>query len=373
MEPIEVGAVGPEVLDVQERLRVLGLRSDDDPGVFGRSTHAAVRLFQQRRGLTADGIVGDDTWRSLVEAGFQLGDRVLYLTRPMLRGDDVRDLQRRLNRLGFDAGRVDGVFGPETREALKDFQLNTGVKVDGIAGRGTIDLLHRLHRQHQEAPAFAVREREALRGHRRLSVAGAPVMIDPGHGPNDPGYRIDDGTCEHEVTWAIASKVAGQLGALGIRVVLSRGPATTPSSSERAQLANQEGVEAIVSIHLNALASPEAQGAAAYYFGQEGYHSERGRRLAQLCVDNLVARTGTANCRTHPATLAMLRETRAAAVVVEPGFITHPEEGMRLREQTYQLLIARSLTDATVTFLAGGAPTGDATPRSQMLDREATA
>ncbi len=46
---------------------------------FGASTEEAVKAFQQRRGLPSDGMVGEDTWGELVEAGYRLGDRVLYL------------------------------------------------------------------------------------------------------------------------------------------------------------------------------------------------------------------------------------------------------------------------------------------------------
>ena len=366
---IAIGAAGPEVLDIQRRLEDLGYACDgDDPGIFSRSTHAAVRLFQQRRGLTADGVVGEDTWRSLVEAGFALGDRMLYLRKDLMRGDDVRDLQRRLNRLGFDAGYVDGVFGQQTFEALREFQLNMGLQVDGIAGPSTVDILKRLHRQHQEAPAFAVKEREALRYHRRSSIAGARILIDPGHSPDDPGFVAEDGTPEHRITWDIANRVAGRLSALGARIVMSRGPNTSPTASERAQLANREEVEAILSVHLNGLASPAARGAAAYYFGQDSYVSERGRRLAQLAVDNIVALVDTPNCRTHPSTSTLLRESRAPAVIVEPGFISHPDEGALLRDADHQSLIAQALTDAVVTFVVGGLPTGQATPAELAVE-----
>ncbi|MDX1658996.1 MAG: N-acetylmuramoyl-L-alanine amidase [Nitriliruptorales bacterium] len=368
MDPIALGSVGEEVLDVQRRLEDLGLDlGDDAPGVFGSGTHQAVRVFQQRRGLTADGVVGEDTWRSLVEAGWQLGDRHLYQAGTFLRGDDIRELQRRLNRLGFDAGHVDGVFGPDTADAVRDFQLNVGLKVDGIAGRDTIEVLRRLHRQHQESPAFAVREREQLRQTDRQTVVGAAVMVDPGHSPSDPGALAPDDTPEHRITWQIANRIAGRLSVLGVHVVMSRGPSNSPSSSERAQLANREEVDAVLSIHLNALRSPEARGAAAYYFGEDGYVSERGRRLAQLAVDNVVARTGTPNCRTHPSTSAVLRETKAPAVVVEPGFVTHPEEGRALLTPDRQGQIAHALADAVITFLVGAQPTGGATPADEVV------
>ncbi len=353
MELIAVGSVGPEVEDVQRRLGELGLHCDDEPGVFGQATRGAVRAFQQQRGLPADGIVGDDTWRSLVGASFRLGDRMLYATRPIMQGDDVRDLQRRLNRLGFDTGYDDGLYGPQTVDAVREFQLNVGLDVDGIAGPSTLDLLLRLHRQHQEAPAYAVRERELLRRPPRLSLAGARIMVDAGHSPDDPGLVAPNGIAEHEVTWAIASLVEGRLAALGAHVVLGRGPATSPTPSERAAHANDEGVEAILSVHTNGLDSADAKGAAAYYFGTEGYVSEAGRMLAQLAVAAVCSAVGTPDCRIHPSTSALLRESRAPAVIIEPGFLTHPDEGVALTTSEHQRAIAGALADTLVTFLLG--------------------
>lgn len=357
MDVIRLGDVGPDVADVQRRLDGVGLPCHPDvPGVFGEATGTAVRTFQQQRGLTADGLVGDDTWRALVESGYRLGDRLLYVTQPMLRGDDVRELQRRLNRLGFDTDHVDGFYGERTRAAVRDFQLNAGLTPDGIAGQETFEALRRLHRHHQLAPAFAVREREALRRSARPSIAGARILVDAGHGPDDPGITLDDGPAEHDVTWQIANRLAGRLSALSAHVVHARGPRTTPSRSERARLANLLDVEAIVSVHCNATGSPAARGVAAYYFGQEGFVSERGQRLAELVVDAIVARTRTAHCRTHPSTSTLLRESRAPAVLVEVGFLTHPQEGRLLQEATYQDRIASALSDSLVAFLTGCAP-----------------
>src|SRR4051794_27055669 len=103
MDLIRRGAYGEPVRDVQHRLLAVGLRVDADElsGRFGTTTEAAVREFQRRRGLPTDGIVGPDTWNQLVEAGYRIGDRTLYLRSPAFRGDDVQALQRMLNALGF--------------------------------------------------------------------------------------------------------------------------------------------------------------------------------------------------------------------------------------------------------------------------------
>ena len=107
----------------------------DEDGVFGPSTRAAVEAFQHLRGLRVDGICGQQTWNTLVEAGFRLGDRFLFRRTPMQRGDDVAELQQRLCSLGFDTGRVDGIFGDATGGALADFQRNAGLPIDAIVGR----------------------------------------------------------------------------------------------------------------------------------------------------------------------------------------------------------------------------------------------
>jgi N-acetylmuramoyl-L-alanine amidase len=353
MEPIRPGNVGPEVEDVQRRLVDLGLSCPADRGVYDETTRAAVRTFQQQRGLPADGIVGDDTWRALVGASFRLGDRMLYVTRPLLYGDDVLDLQRRLNRLGFDAGYDDGLYGPQTFDAVREFQLNVGVEVDGIAGPSTVELLRRLHRHHQAASAYAVREREQLRHPRRTSVAGTRVMLDPSHSLTDPGIVTSDGLTEHQLVWQLAALMEGQLAALGAHVVLSRGPATSPTPSERAEHANNEDVEAILSLHLGEHLSPVARGVAGYYFGTELEHSEQGRELAELAVTRVTEVMGTPDCRTHPATTAILRESRAPAATVQVGFLTNPDDRSRLSDPASRRAIATAMVDAMVSFLVG--------------------
>src|SRR5438874_6829039 len=162
MRVIREGDRGQPVADVQRRLAALGLPPSDKEltGVFGPDTRVRVMAFQQDRGLSVDGIVGDETWRQLVEASWRLGDRVLYLAAPHLRGDDVRDLQDRLATLGFDVGRGDGIFGTRTEGAVREFQRNYGLPADGIVAAATMRALAGLPRIAGDTPATSVREME---------------------------------------------------------------------------------------------------------------------------------------------------------------------------------------------------------------------
>ena len=100
---------------------------------------------------------------ALVEASWSLGDRLLYLTSPNLRGDDVAELQTRLSRLGFDCGKVDGIFGPIAADAVAAFQANCGLAEDGIFGPETLRSLDRVSRQTGRGPGVsALRDRDQI-------------------------------------------------------------------------------------------------------------------------------------------------------------------------------------------------------------------
>jgi N-acetylmuramoyl-L-alanine amidase len=351
------GSAGREVADIQQRLTRLGITDIDIDGDFGSRTERAVRQFQRVRGLPADGVVSPETWRALVEAGYSLGDRLLVRTRVPLCGDDVVQLQERLNQFGFDAGTEDGIFGEATQAAVEEFQRNTGLAVDGRVGPATIDQLNRLRRAHQRVGAgVRARKRERLREWIGLSLTSRRLLIDPAHGPGDPGPIGPSGVSDAQVSWAIASQLAARLNAIGANAFLSRGPGTTPSGSERAKLANELGVDAVISISSNALTNPRARGAATYYFGTRQFVSESGQRLAELLQDELVAHEWVPDCRVHPMTWAILRETRMTTVVVEPGFLTSPTDEARLVTPDSRTTVVNALVKGISRFFVAPLP-----------------
>lgn len=127
------GSSGEAVRQLQEALKELGHDPGAVDGHFGPQTEAAVKAYQQERGIAADGIVGPITWRNIDEAA--------EFEKPMLRqgstGLAVRRVQSRLTAAGFDTGGVDGIFGPQTEAGVKALQQATGLTVDGIVGPKT--------------------------------------------------------------------------------------------------------------------------------------------------------------------------------------------------------------------------------------------
>ena len=156
MEPITQGMTGAAVEDIQERLCSIGYNIDEaerERQEFGISTATAVTHFRLNQGLSLGQDVDSETWVTLVDESYKMGDRTLYLRLPNFHGADVRQLQHCLNILGFSAGEVDGYYGPHTEAAVKQFQESIGELPDGMAFPVTFDAIERLHHVWAGKPA----------------------------------------------------------------------------------------------------------------------------------------------------------------------------------------------------------------------------
>jgi len=251
-----------------------------------------VRGFQQARGLHADGVCDEGTWTALVEASWKLGDRYLLLNSPNLRGDDIADLQSRLARLGFDCGRVDGIFGPRTARALADFQANCGLNADAVCGPETQRVLIRVSGQTGTGPGVgAVRERERLRiGFE--SVANCRVVLGQFGGLS-----------------ALTRTLARELRQRGATVM----PLDEPDEVAQAIAANHFGAHVYIGFEGHTEAS-----AIAHYYRVPNFQSAGGRELAEQIAEELRAVPGLSPAASGMR-LPVLRETRMPAVLLTVG------------------------------------------------------
>lgn len=158
------GSTGAAVEQVQFWLSELsefnsGIPRVNVDGIFGPATTAAVRAFQERYGLTVDGIVGNDTWKALynqytsIEDDLNAGGVGSYPGTPVRRGDrgeNVRLVQFYLrvtatNYSTIPAIAVDGIFGAGTESAVRAFQEFFGLSADGVVGQMTWKKLYEVY------------------------------------------------------------------------------------------------------------------------------------------------------------------------------------------------------------------------------------
>ncbi len=353
MRPVGRGDTGKRVVDIQTRLAALGyyLGNEGADGVFGPNTEKAIRAFQQGRLLCAGGVVEANTWTELVEAGCRPGERLLYLRVPFMRGDDVLALQRRLDELGFDCGPVDGIFSPALEVAVTEFQRNTGLNVDGIVGDTTIDRLRLLQKSGVADIAGNIPDR--MNGYVGLrSLSGLRVCVDPGHGGTDDGCLGVDDLREKDVNLALGIELARLLTERGAVTHLTREDDSTIALYDRTEEAGAWQPDLYVSLHHSTNPSAKAQGAAAYYFANSAYESKRGKRLAGYIVDALVRELGRVDLRKHGRNYACLREVKPLAVMVEPGYLSHPEEGPLLADPEIIVREAVAISHGIEAYLA---------------------
>lgn len=250
---------------------------------FSEATEATVEAFQRSRGLAITGVVDDTTWARLLEAGWHLGDRLLYLVKPYLRGDDVAELQVRLSQLGFDPGRVDGVFGPLLNRALCEFQRNCGLETSGTLTKRTLIELRRFSPVSDRTLVSEARDGAGFGQPQR-----GPIVV---WGPSEMARAIaqflpdSDFDAAHD-SWSVeqAAAHANAVSALGV-VSLSQ--------------------------------QPDWNGIHLHYWASYKSYSRRGEQLASA-VANAVSRTDVAlRIEVTGMAIPILRETQMTTLHVE--------------------------------------------------------
>lgn len=116
--PLKLGSVGPYVQFLQQALRIMCINPKTLAGTFDSNTESAVKRFQEKYGLTADGIVGTGTWEKLRSV--------------------IKPIQQALVNHGYSTVAVDGIAGSVTYNAVLAFQEANGLTADGMVGTGTL-------------------------------------------------------------------------------------------------------------------------------------------------------------------------------------------------------------------------------------------
>ncbi|ROT31861.1 peptidoglycan-binding protein [Micromonospora sp. HM5-17] len=128
---LATGATGPAVEAAEYLVQQAGQRPGPVDGVYDAATASAVTAYRQARGLPAGDTVDRRVWTALLAAG----------STPTLQrnstGTNVRRLQRALTAALGRTVAIDGIFGPDTERAVRDYQSSRGLDVDGIVGRNT--------------------------------------------------------------------------------------------------------------------------------------------------------------------------------------------------------------------------------------------
>lgn len=189
---------------------------------------------------------------------------------------------------------------------------------------------------------------------------GYCVVIDPGHGGDDPGKIGINGEKEKEVNLQIAKKVKEYLEANDVKVVMTReddvGLYDRQAANKKVQdmkkriaLMEETKPEAVVSIHQNSYPQEEIHGAQMFYYKS----SKEGQKLAALLQDSFVVRVDAENKRQIKAndSYYLLKKTTLPMVIVECGFLSNQEEATKLCSDDYQDRVAWAISMGILQYL----------------------
>lgn len=264
------------------------------------------------------------------------------------KGEAVALLQQSLSDLGYDPGPIDGDFGWRTDDAVRRFQEATGLYPDGICGPLTWTALERLAKD--PSRGWTVQRSGALHG--------KTIALDPGHGGPEPGAISSWGDKEKYFTLDIARKTKEYLEAQGAKVILTRHGDYPPGSDwgwnvdelvARASLANSNGADLFVSVHINSYPKdPSVSGVMGFYRSDSLYSLA----LAKSLTLSLARFTGLRYIDIQPGPYYVLNHTSMPAALLEVGFMTNWHDVDLLRQDSFRSSVARGIVGGVIDYFA---------------------
>ena len=321
---LKEGSTAPEVLILQEKLKVADFFPGTITGSFDFITTEALINFQKANNLKPTGITNRETWIALFKETAILNRETPILSRPTLRYGDtgpyVRELQRDLKTLTFYDSEIDGSFGNKTLESVKAFQINNRLTADGIVGRQTWSSLIYLY-----SPLAVCKNEEAFVG----------VILDPGHGGLDSG-AIGNEIIEKEYTLKISQYMNNRFRELGIPTSITRSTDETLANTERVRRIKEAFGDVanaiVISNHINAGGGE----------GAEVIYALRNNSDLASSILNEIGKAGQKTRRYFQRTLPndpskdyyyIMRDTaNLQTTIVEYGFLDNQNDVLRLQK-----------------------------------------
>lgn len=211
--------------------------------------------------------------------------------------------------------------------------------------------------------AFFVAARGVVDVAGREVVKGIKVVIDAGHGGNDPGKVATDGALEKDINLEIALKLGDYLQKQGMEVYYTRqkdeglySPASTSKKSEdlksRCKVVENVDPDFTISIHQNSYGESYVKGAQVFYYGQ----SKAGEELAKAIQNNLKIYADKDNNRQAKANNSyyLLKRTKSPTVIVECGFLSNPTDAAQLQKDGYQDKIVEAIYRGICEYVESG-------------------
>jgi len=186
---------------------------------------------------------------------------------------------------------------------------------------------------------------------------GRVIALDAGHGGSDPGAIGPTGLMEKDVTLDIALRLQKILTEHGAKVIMTRSDDSFVDLYERTAIAERNGAEVFLSIHINASTNRNTNGTSTYYRRDTGdlapgVDQADNRRLASLVQSELMRTLGRRSLGVLQANFVVLRTSPVPAALAEVAFVSNYEEEQMLRQDTVRQKVAESLAQSLNSYFS---------------------
>lgn len=172
----------------------------------------------------------------------------------------------------------------------------------------------------------------------RVQTKKTIIAIDPGHGGKDEGAHGNNPPYQEKQLTLVTSLILKKyLEGMGYQTIITRGDDTFIPLKARACFANSNDIDIFVSVHYNAAESKSAHGIEIFYYksDKDPVRTTESKVLADLVLDKVIAQTQAKSRGVKHGNLAVVRETKMPAILVEGGFLTNEEERNKILNIEY--------------------------------------
>lgn len=220
---------------------------------------------------------------------------------------------------------------------------------------GTVDAALKKGKKQKTPSIHLIEPKPAKKECKPVHPVLSHIILDPGHGGDDQGAKSQTKPFYSEKNFNLVTArfVQQQLKQKGYTPTLTREKDLFVSLMDRAALPQLCHQDIFVSIHFNSAPSTQAEGVEVFYYRDENHpaRTQTSKLLAETVLKYIVKETGAKSRGVKHGNYYVIRETDVPAILIEGGFLTHPEELTKIKDPSYLKKLAWGITQGVDAYL----------------------
>jgi len=189
--------------------------------------------------------------------------------------------------------------------------------------------------------------KEKVKVAKKYPLRGKIIVVDPGHGGDDPGAMGPGGVWEKEINLKTAKYLAGYLRSYGATVYMTRKTDVRHKLSWIVDFAKSVKADAYLAVHFNSMDNPRISGTETHYYTPQSY------RLAEAVHKKLLSGIRREDRGIMKTMLYTIHHSQMPAILIEPVYMTHFQDGLLIKSKSFQKEVARDIALGVVDFYNG--------------------